>query len=48
VKQIGSESRAELEDILGERVHLFLTVKVKEDWADSRESYDQMGLDWTK
>ncbi|MBV7256631.1 GTPase Era [Pacificimonas sp. WHA3] len=47
VKQIGTESRTELEDLFGERVHLFLTVKVKADWADNRESYEQMGLDWT-
>ncbi|MGB7405478.1 MAG: GTPase Era [Pacificimonas sp.] len=46
IKQIGSESRKDLEDLFEQRIHLFLTVKVKADWADRRESYDQMGLDW--
>ncbi len=48
IKSIGSDSRAELEDILGSKVHLFLTVKVKPDWSESRDSYDSMGLDWAK
>ncbi|MGB3723586.1 MAG: GTPase Era [Pacificimonas sp.] len=48
IKSIGSDSRAELEDLLGSKVHLFLTVKVKADWSESRDSYDMMGLDWAK
>ena len=29
-------------------VHLFLHVKVDENWAESREIYEEMGLDWAK
>ena len=30
------------------KVHLFLHVKVEEGWADSREIYEEIGLDWVK
>ena len=46
IKAIGSAARAELETMLGRRVHLFLNVKVKPDWADNREVYRDMGLGW--
>jgi len=29
-------------------VHLFLHVKVEENWAESREIYEEMGLDWVR
>jgi len=32
LKKIGSSSRAEISDILGKKTHLFLFVKVKQDW----------------
>lgn len=46
VKQIGEESRKELEDILETRVHLKLFVRVQENWADDPEKYEIMGLDY--
>jgi GTP-binding protein Era len=46
VKIIGTMAREELEQILGRRVHLFIFVKVRANWADDRERYDAMGLDW--
>ncbi|MBB4631147.1 GTPase Era [Sphingosinicella soli] len=46
IRAIGSASRAELETVLDRRVHLFLNVKVKPDWADDRETYRDMGLGW--
>jgi GTPase len=46
IKAIGSAARAELETMLERRVHLFLNVKVKSDWADNREVYRDMGLGW--
>lgn len=46
IKDIGAASRHELEDIFGRRVHLFLFVKVREDWADKREHYREMGLEF--
>jgi GTP-binding protein Era len=30
------------------RVHLFLFVKVREDWAESREHYEQLGLEYPR
>ena len=48
IKAIGEAARTELADLLGVKVHLFLHVKVDEDWAESREIYDEIGLDWVK
>jgi GTP-binding protein Era len=47
-KAIGEAARAELGELLGVKVHLFLHVKVDEAWAESREIYDEIGLDWVK
>ena len=44
IKRIGAAARAELEKLLERRVHLFLHVRVSEDWADDRERYEAMGL----
>ncbi len=46
LKAIGEAARHELAALLGQRVHLFLHVKVEENWAESRELYDEIGLDW--
>jgi GTP-binding protein Era len=46
IKAIGAASRVELEQIFGRRVHLFLFVKVREDWADKREHYRDIGLEY--
>lgn len=48
IKAIGEAARAELAEILGVPVHLFLHVKVVENWSDSREIYEEIGLDWVK
>lgn len=48
IKQISTQSRAELTDILGHPVHLFLFVKVRENWQDDPLRYKQMGLEWPK
>ncbi|GAC1405194.1 MAG: GTPase Era [Novosphingobium sp.] len=48
LKSIGEAARKELATILGVKVHLFLHVKVEENWAESREIYEEMGLDWIK
>lgn len=48
LKAIGEAARKELADLLGTRVHLFLHVKVEENWAESREIYEEIGLDWVK
>jgi GTP-binding protein Era len=46
VKKIGATARAELEKLLARRVHLFLFVRVTEDWAEDRARYQAMGLDY--
>ena len=46
VKWIGEQARAELAEILGQPVHLFLHVKVKENWAEQRGLYTDLGLDF--
>ena len=46
IKEIGSKARAELAELLGRKVHLFLHVKVKANWDEDRGVYRDMGLDW--
>ena len=46
LKWIGQTSREELTQMLGRKVHLFLHVKVDERWAERREFYTGMGLDF--
>ena len=48
IKTVGQLAREELEEMLGCRVHLFLFVKVRENWSDDRERYREMGLDFPK
>ena len=48
IKAIGEAARAELAEVLGQKVHLFLHVKVDENWAESREIYEEIGLDWVR
>ena len=48
IKAIGEAARLELAEQLGVKVHLFLHVKVDENWAESREIFEEMGLDWVK
>jgi GTP-binding protein Era len=46
IKAIGARARAELERMLERRVHLFLFVKVRENWVEDRERYTALGLDY--
>ena len=48
IKAIGADSRKELADILERPVHLFLFVKVREDWGDDPERYREMGLEFPR
>ncbi|NOW47037.1 GTP-binding protein Era [Novosphingobium sp. SG751A] len=48
LKAIGEAARTELAQLLGVKVHLFLHVKVDENWADAREIYEEIGLDWVR
>ncbi|MEM6276626.1 MAG: GTPase Era [Pseudomonadota bacterium] len=46
VKAVSQASRAELEEFLGRKCHLFLQVKVRPGWLEERERYSEMGLDF--
>lgn len=47
IKAIGQAARKELMEILEQRVHLFLFVKVRDHWSDDPERYREMGLDYS-
>lgn len=46
IKAISSEARTELAGILEVPVHLFLFVKVRENWSDDPERFRELGLDY--
>jgi GTP-binding protein Era len=48
IKKVGEMSRKDLEAQMDRRVHLFLFVKVRENWLDDPERYREMGLDFPK
>ena len=47
-KAIGAQARRVLEAQLGRRVHLFLFVKVRDNWIDDPDRFKGMGLDWVE
>jgi len=48
IKAIGSAARKDIIEAAEQNVHLFLFVKVRENWADDPERYREMGLDFPK
>ncbi len=46
IKAIGQMARKELADILDQKVHLFLFVKVRDNWGDDPERYREIGLEF--
>ncbi|MBN9076703.1 MAG: GTPase Era [Rhizobiales bacterium 65-79] len=46
IKAIGQAARKEIGEILEQKVHLFLFVKVRENWGDDPERYREMGLEF--
>ena len=48
IKAIGAEARSEIAKIIDQPVHLFLFVKVREDWGDDPERFREMGLEFPK
>jgi GTPase len=48
IKAIGADARKELAEITGQRVHLFLFVKVRENWGENPDHYREMGLEFPK
>jgi GTP-binding protein Era len=45
IKLLGQLARAEMEESFGRKVHLFLFVKVRENWAEDPERLRMMGLE---
>ena len=46
IKTIGARARAELGVMLDRKVHLFLFVKVRDNWVDDPERFRAMGIDF--
>ncbi len=48
IKAIGAAARADIAAAIGQKVHLFLHVKVREGWSEDPERYREMGLEFPK
>ena len=48
IKAIGQQARKEIAEIAEAPVHLFLYVKVRENWGDDPERYREMGLEFPR
>jgi GTPase len=46
IKSIGAEARKEIAEIIEQPVHLFLFVKVRENWGEDPDRYREMGLEF--
>ena len=46
VKEVREAAQRELQEMMDRKVHLFLFVKVRENWAEDPERYRALGLDW--
>lgn len=46
IRDIGAAARADMQDWLGCKVHLFIFVKVREGWTDDRARYAESGLNF--
>ena len=48
IKSIGAAARKEIAEIVGQPVHLFLFVKVRENWGDDPDRYREIGIEFPK
>jgi GTPase len=48
IKAIGQAARVEISEAADQKIHLFLFVKVRENWADDPERYREMGLEFPR
>jgi GTP-binding protein Era len=44
LKEIGTQARQDIENLIGHRCHLELFVKVEKDWRDKQNLLDEMGI----
>ncbi|MDD9841475.1 MAG: GTPase Era, partial [Alphaproteobacteria bacterium] len=47
IKEIGTQARADMEKLFNHKTHLFLFVKVRDNWIEDRERYRMMGIDFS-
>lgn len=48
IRAIGAAARKDIAEAAESKIHLFLFVKVRENWAEDPERYRQMGLEYPK
>jgi GTPase len=48
IKSISMDARKEIVAALEKKVHLFLHVKVRENWENDPERYRELGLEFPK
>ena len=48
IRAIGQAARLEIAEILEQKAHLFLFVKVRENWGNDPERYREMGLEFPR
>lgn len=48
IKAIGTAARKDISEAAEQKIHLFLFVKVRENWTDDPERYREMGLEFPK
>ena len=48
LKSIGTAARKDIMEAADSKVHLFLFVKVRENWVDDPERYREMGLEFPR
>jgi GTPase len=48
IKSIGTDARKEIAEIVGQPVHLFLFVKVRDSWGEDPDRYREMGLEFPR
>ncbi len=46
IKSVSQAAREEIAEFLGQNVHLFLQVKVDQNWLSNAERFEEMGLDF--
>lgn len=46
IKAVREAAQAELQEMLQRKIHLFLHVKVRENWPEDRERYRDLGLEY--
>ena len=46
IKDIGASARRDMQDWLGQKVHLFIFVKVRDNWQNDKARYIESGLEF--